>query len=114
MLIPPVTGSPPHFANQHPNIYAFETDENGNQQNLILPCPIDNPSPTVRYTWFRGGQQLPEAMVNQEGSLVVTNITEGEYASREGVDYYCVARDNLGYVAAIRSRTITVFYACES
>ena len=113
-VTPPVTGSPPRFASQHPNVYIFETDENGDQQDLILPCPIDSPSPTVEYTWFRGNEQLPEAMVNQGGSLVVANITEGEFASREGVEYYCVARDNLGYVAAVRSRTITVFYACES
>ena len=53
-------------------------------------------------------------MVNEEGSLIVPNITEGKYASREGVDYYCIASDNIGYGVALRSRTITVFYACES
>ena len=52
--------------------------------------------------------------MNQEGSLIVPNITEGEYASREGVKYYCVASDNIGYSVAVRSRTITVYYACKS
>ena len=53
-------------------------------------------------------------MVNGEGSLIVPNITEGEYASREGVNYYCIARDNIGFDVAVRSRNITVYYACES
>ena len=105
--------SPPAFANQHPNVYVFETDRSGIQQNLILPCSIDTPSPTVNYTWFREGQELPGTLVNGEGSLVIPNITEGEYASREGVDYYCIASDNVGYNVAVRSRNITVYYACE-
>ena len=106
--------SPPVFASQHPNVYIFKTDENGNKQDLILPCSIDSLSPTVNYTWFRGNEELPGSMVNGEGSLIVPNITEGEYASREGVDYYCIARDNIGYNVAVRSRNITVYYACES
>ena len=52
-------------------------------------------------------------MVNGQGSLIVPNITEGEYASREGVDYYCIARDSIGFDVAVRSRTITVYYACR-
>ena len=68
----------------------------------------------MNYTWFREDQELPGTMVNREGSLVIPNITEGEYASREGVDYYCIASENIGFDIAIRSRTITVFYTCES
>ena len=113
LLFIAVFGSPPLFASQHPNVYVFETDENGNKQDLVLPCSIDNPPPTVNYTWFRGDQKLPGSMVNGEGSLIVPNIIEGEYASREGVDYYCIARDSIGFDVAIRSRTITVFYTCE-
>ena len=52
-------------------------------------------------------------MVNGKGSLIVPNITEGEYASWEGVDYYCIASDNIGFDVAVRSRNITVYYACE-
>ena len=88
--------SQPIFAKQHPNVYVSETDENGSPQTLILPSTINTPSPTVTYTWFSGDQELPRSMVNGEGSLVVPNITEGEHASREGVDYYCIARDNIG------------------
>ena len=51
--------------------------------------------------------------MNEEGSLIVPNITEGEYASQEGVDYYCIARDNVGFDVAVRSRNISVYYACE-
>ena len=95
------------FANHSSNVYAIETD-------LNLPCSIAAPPSTVEYTWYRGNQRLPGSMVNQEGTLVIPNITEGEYASREGVEYYCIASDNIGYVAAVRSRTITVYYACKS
>ena len=53
--------------------------------------------------------------MNGEGSLIVPNITEGEYASREGVDYYCITSDNIGpgFDVAVRSRNITVYHACE-
>ena len=53
-------------------------------------------------------------MVNETGHFVVPNINEGEYASRDGINYYCIARDKIGYDVAVRSRTITVYYACES
>ena len=103
-----VQRSPLVFVNQQHNIYTFGSD-------LNLQCSVDIPSsPTINYTWFRGDQELPGSLVNGEGSLIVPNITEGEYASREGVDYYCIARDNFGFDVAIRSRTITVYYACES
>ena len=52
-------------------------------------------------------------MVNEEGCLIVPNITEGEYASREGVEYSCIAKDNIGFDVAVRSRNITVYYACK-
>ena len=101
------------FTSQQSNIYIFETDENGDQQNLTLSCSINAPSSTVDFTWFRGDQELPGSMMNGKGSLIVPNITEGEYASREGVDYYCIARDNIGFNVAMRSRTVTVYYACK-
>ena len=81
---------------------------------MTLTCSIQTPPPTVNYTWFRDDQELPGSMVNGEGSLIVPNITEGEYASREGVNYYCIVRDNAGtgLDVAVRSRTITVYFAC--
>ena len=106
-------GSPPVFASQHPNVYVFEIDENGNLQNLTLPCSIAAPYSTVKYTWYRENQELPGYLINREGSLVLPNIIEGEYASREGVEYYCIASDNISYSVAVRSRTIIVYYACK-
>ena len=56
-------------------------------------------------------------MVDQTtGTLTVYNITDGEYANEAGVNYYCVASRDIGksvYTASVRSRTITVFYACK-
>ena len=114
-----VMGSPqaPHFTDQHPNVYIFETDVQGNPLDLVLPCSIDSPSPTVKYTWFREGERIPQDMINDNGTLVIPNITNGMYASHEGVNYYCIAMNNITdgrkYSAAVRSRTITVFYACK-
>ena len=74
----------------------------------------------MMYQWFRGeGNQefmVPAEMIDQVGTLTVYNITEGDYASRDGVKYYCVASRKIGkgnYTASVRSRTITVFYACK-
>lgn len=100
---------PLSFAYQQPIVYIYN-NESGNQSNLSLNCSLENPSSTVVYTWFREDQELPQSMVNGEGSLV---ISEGEYASQEGVDYYCIASDNIGYNVSIRSKTITVYYTCE-
>ena len=85
--------------------------------NLQLACNIANRSGGVSYTWYRGNDQLPQDLVDQaSGRLTIVNITEGEFASREGVGYYCVASKIIGknsYTASVRSRTITIFYACE-
>ena len=48
--------------------------------------------------------------MNAEGALVIPNITEGECASREGMEYYCIASDNIGYRVAIRSSAS--YYNC--
>ena len=59
---------------------------------------------------------VPAEMVDQVGTLTVFNITEGEYASCDGVEYYCIVSRNIGkesYTASVRSRTVTVFYACK-
>ena len=109
----------PRFTDQHPNVYIFETNVKGSPLDLVLPCSIDYPTPTVQYTWFREGEQIPQDMVDDNGTLVIPNITNGTYASREGVQYHCIATDNLmiddqqKYLAGVRSRTITVFYACK-
>ena len=110
-------GEPPRFpSEQQSDIFTFETDVNGDPRNLIVPCNITGNTSGVSYTWFRGSDELPSGMVDKEGNLVIANITEGEYASRDGVSYYCVASKVIGknsYTASVRSRTITVFYACK-
>ena len=107
----------PRFVKQqHPNVYIFETDAHGNQLDLILPCPVVDLL-LVTFTWFREDQQLPQDMMDPYGNLTIFNITEGEYASRSGVEYYCVATKIIGrnysYAASVRSRSISVFYACK-
>ena len=70
----------------------------------------------VNFVWIKEGEEIPSDMVDPLGNLVVTNITEGEYADRDGVEYYCVATRFIGknsYSASVRSRMIKVFYACE-
>ena len=110
-------GEPPHFpSEQQSDIFTFETNVNGNPRDLIIPCNITGNTSGVSYTWFRGSDKLPSGMVDEQGNLVIANITDGEYASRDGVSYYCVASKVIGknsYTASIRSRTITVFYACK-
>ena len=110
-------GEPPRFpSEQQSDIFTFETDVNGDPRDLIIPCNITGNTSGVSYTWFRGSNELPSEMVDEEGNLVVVNITEGEYASRRGVEYNCVASKVIGknsYTASVRSRTITVFYACK-
>ena len=110
-------GEPPRFpSEQQSDIITFETDVNGNPRDLIIPCNITGNTSGVSYTWFRRSDKLPTEMVDEEGNLVIANITEGEYASRDGVSYYCVASKVIGknsYTVSVRSRTITVFYACK-
>ena len=118
-----VIGEPPRFmATQHPNVYVYVNNSHGDPQNLVLPCPLVETT-NVALEWFRYVQDLisadmvPSEMVDQtSGTLTVYNITEGEYASVEGVNYYCVATRFIGkgnYSASVRSRTIKVFYACK-
>ena len=112
-----VVGEPPRFpSEQQRDIFTFETDVNGNPRDLIIPCNITGNMSGVSYTWFRGSNELPSEMVDKEGNLVIANITEGEFASRDGVSYYCMASKVIGknsYTASVRSKTITVFYACK-
>ena len=101
---------------QHPNVYVYEKNSMGERQDLVLPCPLMDTT-NVTYKWFRGTDiQVSSEMVNQAtGTLRVANITEGEYASTAGVNYHCIASRNIntGYTASVRSRTVTVFYACK-
>ena len=105
------------MAQQHPNIHAIYVNNSaGDLQNLVLPCPLVDAT-SVTFQWFRDSALVPSEMVDPAtGTLTVYNITEGEYASEAGVNYYCIATRIIGkanYPASVRSRTITVFYACE-
>ena len=114
---PTVIGEPPRFMTpQYPNVYVYVNNSAGDPQNLVLPCPLVDTA-SVTFQWFRGLSLVPTEMVDPAtGLLTVYNITEGEYASEAGVNYYCVATRMIGkdkYSASVRSRTITVFYACK-
>ncbi len=101
---------PPSFSEEEEeNIIAFEVDENGQATNLTLTCgATGDPAPAI--AWFREDLPVDEDLVQNDGSLLVVNITEGEYASAGGTQYYCTANNIHGI---IRSRIITVLYACE-
>ena len=62
--------------------------------------------------------QVDFHFVMDDGRLVIPNITEGMYASRQGVLYYCLASNVIGrvdqnYTATIRSRKANVTYSCK-
>ncbi len=69
---------------------------------------MEDPAPTI--AWFREGVEVDATRVQEDGSFLVVNITEGDYASADGTDYYCTATNDYG---TIRSRDITVYYACK-
>ena len=107
---------------QQANVYAYRNNSLGEPQNLVLNCQLVDAS-DVTFEWFRftdnpeSAVRVPTQIVNPAtGTLTVNNITEGEHASIDGVNYYCIATRIIGssnYSAAVRSRTITVFYACK-
>ena len=107
---------PPQFLVIQEDVVVFETNADGSNADLVLQCEVTgNPTPTV--TWYRGEEQLNSTLyTNTNGALFIPDITEGEFASREGVVYHCEATNTLGaigYSATIRSRDITVYYACK-
>lgn len=108
-------GEPPQLITpQHPNVYVYDQDRNdGDCKHKIgvIPCPLVN-DVNVSYQWFRDGQPVSAEMIDQTGTVSVYNISE----SWDGVEYYCVASRTIGrnpFTAAVRSRTIKVFYASK-
>ena len=97
-------GHPPYFTTEPGDTVLYQT-------TLVLNCSAKgDPSPTI--TWYRGD---PPALVPDgyalNGSLVIPTVVEGVDASRGGILYHCRATsDQFG---TIRSRTATVYYACE-
>ena len=110
-----MVGEPPRQGElENPSVYVYEMDVSGNRMDLVLPCTIMDPTPMVSYSWYRDNQPFTPDMVDMTGTLTVFNITEGESASTDGVEYFCVASKTIrknNYTASIRSKTITVFYA---
>ncbi len=93
----------------------FKTNADGSNANLVLQCDVTGmPPPTV--TWYRGDVPVDASNVLSNGALLIVNITEGEFASTAGVVYHCEATNTIGepeFIATIRSRDITVHYACK-
>ena len=103
-LVACAAGQPPHFTQEPQDTVVYKT-------SLVLDCTAQgHPSPTI--TWYRGD---PPALVSDghvlNGSLLIPSVVEGVDASRGGIPYHCRATsDQFG---TIRSRTATVYYACE-
>ena len=111
-----VVGVPPQFNSQQDDVVVFESNADGSNADLRLSCNVTGtPKPIV--TWFMGEQPVDRELITDEGSLLIPNITEGEYASRTGVTYHCEATNIIGMTnitATIRSRDISVTYACKN
>ncbi len=97
----------------------FKTNADGSNADLVLQCDVTGmPTPTM--TWYRRDDvvdvPVDASNVLSNGTLLVQNITEGEFASTAGVVYHCEATNTIGepeFSATIRSRDITVYYACK-
>ena len=110
----PVVGQPPEFIEEPAEALGFrkvvfEVDVSGERDNLTLNCNASG-DPVPNITWFRDDGIEVDTVFVQNGTLFIESITEGDYASRDGVNYSCTATNSFG---TIRSRTATVFYACE-
>ena len=77
----------------------------------MLKCGAQGDPPPI-ITWYRGD---PPALVSDghvvNGSLVIPSVVEGVDASRGGIPYHC--RASSAQFGTIRSKTATVYYACE-
>ena len=111
-----MVGVPPQFTSQQEDVVVFESNADDSNADLHLVCNVaGSPKPIV--SWFIDEQQVNRELITDEGSLLIPNITEGEYASRTGVTYHCEATNIIGktnITATIRSRDISVTYACKN
>ncbi len=91
----------------------YEVDANSAPNNLVLDCDVTG-DPII--TWYYDNKMMDSNHVLDNGTLVVVGITEGEFASRAGVVYHCLATSTIGnpeFDITIRSRDITVYYTCN-
>ena len=89
----------------------FATNADMSRASLTLNCNASgDPSPTI--TWYRNGMTFSNrrTTVNNNGTLLIVNITEGMDATPGGLPYHCTATNKFG---TIRSRTTNISYACE-
>ncbi len=109
----------PSFNSEQQDVVVFKTNADGLNADLVLQCDVTGmPTPTV--TWYRrdvvADNVVDASNVLSDGTLLIVNITEGEFASTAGVVYHCEATNTIGepeFIATIRSRDITVHYACK-
>ena len=112
----PVMGVPPQFTSQQEDVVVFESNADGYNADLRLSCNVTG-TPKPEVSWFMGEQPVNTELITNEGSLLIPNITEGEYASRTGVTHHCEATNIIGKTnisATIHSRDISVTYACKN
>ncbi len=105
----------PSFNSEQEDVVVFATNADGSNSDLSLQCDVTgNPTPTV--TWYRGDDVVDADFMLSNGTFLVQNITDGKHASMAGVIYRCEATNTIGepgFIATIRSRDITVYYACK-
>ena len=105
----------PSFNSEQEDVVVFATNADGSNSDLSLQCDVTgDPTPTV--TWYRGDDVVDAGFMLSNGNFLFQNITEGEHASTAGVIYHCEATNIIGepgFNATIRSRDITVYYACK-
>ena len=79
-----MVGVEPQITNRQDNVVVNETNADGSNTDLVLHCEVSgDPTPTV--AWFRGGVAVEDTYVLDNGTLLISNITEGEFANQEGV-----------------------------
>ena len=87
----------------------FVFAESEGKASLTLSC--DAMGDDITYAWFHDGEELNATLYVHDADFQwVEGITEGEFASRDGIIYYCTVSNRRG---TARSLNITVIYACE-
>ena len=92
--------------------------------DLILLFTCDGTGePSSNLTWVRGSNSVMDELSSNYSGIslsndsltlsLIINVSEADsntLASKDGVPYYCLARNNLG---TARSREVTLRYPCE-
>ena len=89
----------------------FATNADMSRASLTLNCTASgDPSPTI--TWYRSGRTFnnTRTTVNDNGTLLIVNITAGMDATPGGLPYHCTAMNKFGTIC---SRPANISYACK-